>query len=97
MLKTVFKNGLPSPYVMLVLAPLLWATSNVTGKLGKGWLTPYEMTFFRWFIATLILTFFARKFIRQDWSMIKRHWLWLLIVGGSGFALFNIYFNIHKK
>ncbi|MGP4714661.1 DMT family transporter [Psychrobacter sp. DM8] len=84
------KNGLPAPYVMLLLAPLLWATSNVTGKLGKGWLTPYEMTFFRWFIATLILTFFARKLIEKDWAVIKQHWLWLFIVGGGGFALFNI-------
>ncbi len=84
------KKGLPPPYVMLVLAPLCWATSNVTGKLGKDWLTPYEMTFFRWFIATLILSFFARRFIRQDWIIIKQHWLWLFIVGGSGFALFNI-------
>lgn len=86
----MLKKGLPSPYIMLVLAPLFWATSNVTGKLGKGWLTPYEMTFFRWFLATLILTFFARKFIRQDWAQLKQHWLWLLVVGGSGFALFNI-------
>ncbi|WP_435978858.1 EamA family transporter [Psychrobacter sp. DM4] len=86
----MIKNGLPAPYVMLVLAPLLWATSNVTGKLGKGWLTPYEMTFFRWFIATLILTFFARRLIEKDWAMIKQHLLWLFIVGGGGFALFNI-------
>lgn len=81
---------LPSPYVMLLLAPLLWATSNVTGKLGKGWLTPYEMTFWRWGIATLVLTFFARSIIKQDWYIIKQHWLWLFVVGGGGFALFNI-------
>lgn len=86
----MLKNGLPSPYVMLFLAPLLWATSSATGKIGKGWITPYEMTFFRWFIATVILSYFARHHVRQDWSTIKSRWLWLFIVGGSGFALFNI-------
>lgn len=81
---------LPPPYVMLLLAPLLWATSNVTGKLGKGWLTPYEMTFWRWGIATVVLSFVARSIIQQDWLVIKQHWLWLFVVGGGGFALFNI-------
>ena len=48
-------NGLPHPYVMLFLAPAFWATSNVAGKLGKAWLSPYEFTFWRWVLAALLL------------------------------------------
>jgi hypothetical protein len=46
-MKFLQANGLPHPYVMLLLAPLFWATSNVTGKLGKAWLSPHEFTFWR--------------------------------------------------
>ncbi len=84
------KIRLPNPYIMLILAPLLWATSNVTGKFSKGWLTPYELTFYRWLIATIIMSYFARHHIYRDWLVLKKYRWWLFLVGGSGFALFNI-------
>lgn len=89
-MKLLEKNGLPHPYIMLALAPLLWASSNVIGKMAKGWITPYELTFYRWLLATLILTVAARRHIWRDRAVLQRRWLWLLVVGGSGFALFNI-------
>lgn len=84
------KIRLPHPYVMLLLAPLFWASSNVIGKAAKGLLMPAELTFYRWLLATLILSYFARHIIKQDLPTLKSRWLWLFIVGGSGFALFNI-------
>ncbi|MDO4642914.1 MAG: DMT family transporter [Cardiobacteriaceae bacterium] len=83
-------NGLPHPYVMLLLAPLLWASSNVIGKQAKGWLSPAELTLYRWLLATLILSVTARRAIARDWCMLRQRWLWLFLVGGSGFGLFNI-------
>ncbi|WP_298645153.1 DMT family transporter [uncultured Cardiobacterium sp.] len=83
-------NGLPHPYVMLFLAPLFWATSNVAGKLGKAWLTPYEFTFWRWVLAAALLSWLFRARIRGDLPVLRRRKWWLLVVGGSGFALFNI-------
>ena len=83
-------NGLPHPYVMLFLAPAFWATSNVAGKLGKAWLSPYEFTFWRWVLAALLLSWLFRARIRADLPVLKLRALWLLLVGGSGFALFNI-------
>ena len=75
---------------MLFLAPLFWATSNVTGKLGKMWLTPYAFTFWRWVLAAALLSWLFRARIRHDLPVLKRRAGWLLVVGGSGFALFNI-------
>ncbi|OAM27153.1 hypothetical protein A7P95_07125 [Eikenella longinqua] len=83
-------NGLPHPYVMLFLAPAFWATSNVAGKLGKAWLSPYEFTFWRWVLAAGLLSWLFRGRIRADLPLLKARALWLLLVGGSGFALFNI-------
>ena len=89
-MKFLQANGLPHPYVMLLLAPLFWATSNVTGKLGKAWLSPYEFTFWRWLLATALLSLLFRARIRHDGPALHARAGWLLVVGGSGFALFNI-------
>lgn len=78
------------PYVMLFLAPLFWATRNVTGKLGKAWLSPYAFTFWRWLLATALLSLLFRRQIRADWPQLKARAGWLFVVGGSGFALFNV-------
>lgn len=89
-MKFLQANGLPHPYVMLLLAPLFWATSNVTGKLGKAWLSPHEFTFWRWLLATALLSLLFRARIRHDGPALRARAGWLLVVGGSGFALFNI-------
>ena len=89
-MKFLQANGLPHPYVMLLLAPLFWATSNVTGKLGKAWLSPHEFTFWRWLLATALLSLLFRARIRHDGPALRVRAGWLLVVGGSGFALFNI-------
>ena len=89
-MKFLQANGLPHPYVMLFLAPLFWATRNVTGKLGKAWLSPYAFTFWRWLLATALLSLLFRRQIRADWPPLKARAGWLFVVGGSGFALFNV-------
>ena len=89
-MKFLQANGLPHPYVMLFLAPLFWATSNVTGKLGKAWLSPYAFTFWRWLLATALLSLLFRRQIRADWPQLKARAGWLFVVGGSGFVLFNV-------
>lgn len=83
------KTLLP-PRLMLLLAPIIWSTSNVTGKFSVGLLSAYQFTFYRWLFATLILSLFAYRHIRQDWAKLTARWLWLFIWGGSAFALFNI-------
>lgn len=75
---------------MLFLAPLFWATRNVTGKLVKAWLSPYAFTFWRWLLATALLSLPFRRQIRADWPQLKARAGWLFVVGGSGFALFNV-------
>ena len=89
-MKFLQANGLPHPYVMLFLAPLFWATRNVTGKLGKAWLSPYAFTFWRWLLATALLSLLFRRQIRADWPQLKARAGWLFVVGGSGFVLFNV-------
>lgn len=91
------RRTLLPPRVMLLLAPVIWSTSNVTGKFSVGLLTPYQFTFYRWVVATFILTILFLPQIRRDFVALKARWLWLFIWGCSAFALFNIvlYFGIN--
>lgn len=78
------------PYVMLGLAPVIWASSNITGKLSVGLLTPYQFAFYRWLCAALLLSLAAWPCIRRDWPQLWARKGWLLLWGGSAFSLFNI-------
>lgn len=86
---TVAKR-LPFPHLLLLLAPIIWASSNAAGKFGKDLLTPYQFTFYRWLLATLILSLIFAKQIRQDAPILWQRKWWLLLWGGSAFCLFNI-------
>lgn len=81
---------LPFPHLLLLLAPIIWASSNAAGKLSVGLLTPYQFTFYRWLLATLLLSLVFQKQIRHDWDLLWQRKWWLLWWGGSAFCLFNI-------
>jgi len=51
----------------------------------------------RWAIALLIIGTIARKQIRSDWTVIRHNWLYLLLMGGVGYTIFNfcLYSGLH--
>ncbi|SUO95141.1 DMT family transporter [Suttonella ornithocola] len=83
------KTLLP-PRLMLLLAPVLWSTSNVIGKLAVGLMTEFQFTFYRWLFAAILMTIFCWKVVKKDLPELKKRALWLFFWGGSAFALFNI-------
>lgn len=83
-------NRLPHPYIMLVLAPVIWSTSNVIGKLSVGLIDPIQLTFYRWLVAFCILTFCFYGQIRKDWLVLNQHKRWIMLWGSGAFCLFNL-------
>lgn len=78
------------PYWLLFLAPLIWSTSNVIGKTSVGLLSPLQLTFYRWLLAFLLLSFFGRQHIKADWqTLCARKW-WIAIWGSLAFCGFNL-------
>ena len=53
-------------------------------------MSPYAFTFWRWLLATALLSLLFHRQIRADWPQLKARAGWLFVVGGSGFALFNV-------
>lgn len=83
-------NRLPHPYIMLVLAPVIWSTSNVIGKFSVGLIDPIQLTFYRWLVAFGVLSLCFAGQIRNDWWVLKQHKLWIVFWGSSAFCLFNL-------
>lgn len=82
------KSFFSHPYLLLLLAPIFLSTSNIAGKFSVGILTPNQFTFYRWFLATLLLSCFV-PILKKDLPKLKKCWKWLFVWGALSFCLFN--------
>ena len=77
---------------------LLWAGHFVAARIAGGELDipPFQLSFFRFFSATLILSVFfsvtwftgRKETIRTDFALLRKHWVKLAAIGVLGHALF---------
>lgn len=77
-------------YLLLMLTTVFWAGNAIAGKLAAGVVTPVTLTFLRWVLASLLIVFLARAHLRRDLRTLRRHWLLVFLLGGLGFAAFNL-------
>lgn len=80
-----------NPYVLLVFATLFWAGNFVLGRAVNGIIPPVALVFWRWAGAFLLLLPFSLKHVRQDWPLLRRHWLQLFIYAILGVSCFNTF------
>jgi drug/metabolite transporter (DMT)-like permease len=78
-----------SPYLLLTLTPLFWASNWIVGRALHSDIPPMAMTFFRWFFAILILAPFAWPHVRRDWPVLRAHWKTMLALGAIGVGTHN--------
>jgi drug/metabolite transporter (DMT)-like permease len=83
-------NPFAHPYLLLVIAPLMWGGNTIAGKLAVGNIEPVTQTIIRFILAFLLVLPFARPHLRRDWPHIKAGFWWLMLYGTLGFSLFNI-------
>jgi drug/metabolite transporter (DMT)-like permease len=77
------------PYALLTLCSLIWAGNWVVGRGIRDTVPPAALAFWRWAIAALILAPIALPRLRGRGRLLLRHWKVLLLLGGSGVALFQ--------
>lgn len=81
-------------YLLLTITTLCWGGNAIAGKLAAGHISPALLTSGRWIIALAILLPFAIPHLRRDWPVVRAHMLFLLAMGGVGFALFNNFYYL---
>ncbi|WP_203362541.1 DMT family transporter [Bacillus sp. REN10] len=87
----------PSPYILLVLATLLWGGNFVIGRAVANDVPPYTLSLLRWCTAFLVFYPFVRKNLKTDWPAIKQHFHIVIAMAITGVAGFNtlVYISLH--
>lgn len=78
-----------SPYLLLTLTPMFWASNWIVGRALAGEIPPMALTFFRWLFAIAVLAPFAWPRVRRDWPRIRANWRILLLLGAVGVGTHN--------
>ena len=79
----------PSTLLILVLPPLLWASTAIVGRLAAGAIPPNTLNFLRWVVAILVLLPFVWRRLRQDWPLARRAWVVLAATGFLSTTTYN--------
>ncbi|KZE63992.1 antibiotic transporter [Fictibacillus phosphorivorans] len=86
-----------NPYVLLVVATLIWGGNFVIGRAITSSLPPVTLSFLRWCTAFIIFLPFAWPFLRKEWQVVKKEWRIVLLMALTGITGFNtlLYIALH--
>ena len=77
-------------YILLLLTTLFWGGNSVAGKVAVGHISPMLLTTSRWGLAFAAMLVIGWPHFRKDWPLVRKNWLLLCVLGGLGFAAFNV-------
>lgn len=85
------------PYVLLVLATVLWGGNFVIGRAVTGDIPPFTLAFLRWCLAFLVLFPIAIKHVKVDWPIFIKSWKVVLVLSFTGVFAFNalVYIGVY--
>jgi drug/metabolite transporter (DMT)-like permease len=86
-----------SPHILLIFTMLFWAGNSVASKLAVGHVSPMMLTTGRWSIALIVVWWMAYGDIKRDWAVIRTNLPYLLVMGFTGYTLFNALFYTAGK
>ena len=78
-----------SPYLLLILAVFFWAGNFIVGRAVRADVPPVALAFWRWFIASILVTIPAWRHLPGDLALLRRGWLTVLLLSIAGIASFN--------
>jgi len=78
-----------SAWPLLILANLFWAGNIVLGRGVSGRVPPIALAYWRWTGAFLVAVGFAWPYLKQDWTVLRRHWRMMLLLSATGIATYN--------
>jgi drug/metabolite transporter (DMT)-like permease len=77
------------PYLLLVLTTLFWSGNFVLSRGMNAEISPFALSFWRWAVALLILSFFALRHLVDQRQLALKHKKFILLQGILGVAGFN--------
>ena len=80
------------PVVLISLTCLFWGGNTIAARIAVDHISPYQVTFGRWGLVSLGFILFYRRQIRDAWPELRGCRTYLILMGCSGFVLFNFLF-----
>jgi drug/metabolite transporter (DMT)-like permease len=77
------------PYLLLVAAAFFWSGNFIVGRFVHETIPPLGLSFWRWFVASMIIYFMAKSHLREDWEKIKKNLPLLILLSLLSVSTFN--------
>lgn len=91
-LNSLWQGFFGQAYLLLVATSLFWGGNAIAGRLAVGEISPMALTCLRWVVVVCVLVpLFGSKLV-AEWSMLRRSWLFIVLMGTFGFTAFNALF-----
>ena len=81
-------------YLLLTTTTLCWGANAILGKIAVGEISPMLLVTLRWLSVVILLLLFARKYLVQDWPILRHHLRYICLMGTLGFTAFNALFYV---
>lgn len=84
-------------YLSALIATIIWSGNFIVARDLIDAIPPVSLAYWRWTVATIVLFPFAIKPLLNDWSILKKHKLYITITAILGVSVFNtlIYIGSH--
>lgn len=80
-------------YLLMTMTALFWAGAFVAAKIGISEMTPIQMTFYRFFFASLVITLIMmRKEEKKDWLIKKEDIRFVFVLSLVGMVGYHVLF-----
>jgi len=76
-------------YLLLALAPLLWAGNWIVGRGMHETLPPIGLNFWRWVVALAVLAALTAPRLRAAWPAVRKDWHRIAVLAALSSALFH--------
>jgi drug/metabolite transporter (DMT)-like permease len=89
---------LDHPYLLLTLAVFFWSGNFIVGRAIRTDMPPVALAFWRWAVASLIVTLLAVPRLPGDLPRLRGHWPVLILLAILGVSTFNtlVYMGLQR-
>src|SRR5689334_11848424 len=79
---------------LAVLATLIWSANFVIARGVSKQIPPISLAFYRWILASIIISPFAFKKFKAEWPVVRRSFGYLFWTALTGVTMFNTFVYI---
>ncbi|WP_392562351.1 DMT family transporter [Orbus sturtevantii] len=76
-------------FIYPLIAVLIWSVNSIVSKLAASSIDPAAISFYRWFIAFLVISPFAISSVIRQRKIIKQYLLKFFVLGALGMCMFQ--------